>query len=244
MRNQVFEPRRHDERGFAPAFTLIELLVVIAIIAVLAGLLLPALSKAKESARGTYCATNLRQIAVASVTYSADFGGHLPSFRDWLFTKPGDLTTGRIFPYLSSKPVFLCPTDKIELTSKTRPPSAPLPALPFGQNRNYPRDYSYAMNCAICHATDLSTFLEPSKTVVYMEAALPTNDYSGLAGPALVSQALAFRHNKRGHLVFADLRLEKMNKKSYDKLATTKRFWFPTEDTRGPGGGSIAANLK
>ncbi|HEX4121278.1 MAG TPA: type II secretion system protein, partial [Verrucomicrobiae bacterium] len=63
----------------ARAFTLIELLVVIAVIAILAGLLLPALARAKLEGQRTYCANNMHQLVLSWFMYNGDFSGRIVS---------------------------------------------------------------------------------------------------------------------------------------------------------------------
>jgi len=143
------ESQRHS------AFTLIELLVVIAIIAILAALLLPSLSKAKERALTIECLNNLRQLQLCVELYAGDHndsfppnhsvydimtGAPIPGLDLSLTWCPGNaradtntanIEQGYLFPYNRSTAIYHCPADKATVITLTGQP------LPILRSRSY-----------------------------------------------------------------------------------------------------------
>jgi len=136
-------------------FTLIELLVVIAIIAILAAILFPVISSAKERSRQAMCCSNLKQLMMAIRAYCDDHQGMLPRVIEWGPGLPDwagnqtcgvafKVSDGPIWKYVRNAKVYACPTD-----------------IAFRGNTNWP--LSYSMNWklgtlyGVRHTTNLET---------------------------------------------------------------------------------------
>ena len=102
-------------------FTLIELLVVIAIIAILASILFPVFARARENARRSSCASNLKQIGISLAQYTQDYDEKMPNIVQDTYWDIRFYWTGVVQPYIKSTQVFDCPSNLTEV------PNAPVP---------------------------------------------------------------------------------------------------------------------
>jgi prepilin-type N-terminal cleavage/methylation domain-containing protein/prepilin-type processing-associated H-X9-DG protein len=166
---------RRRERRAPTAFTLIELLVVIGIIGILAGLSLPAISKAKDKAHQAVCRNNLRQIAIGFELYRGDSHGQFPTAgskglygpqpEDWIWWQQNrDVNQSSIAKHVSAfdARLFTCAADRAALALQQQPKNLP----------DDPYRYSYSLtsfnlvNTSTNRGTNISDYANPGMSSI------------------------------------------------------------------------------
>ena len=141
--------KRNDSHKHRTGFTLVELLIVISIIAILAAILFPVFSRARESARRASCQSNLKQIGLAGMQYSRDYDDCLPPAVFVPGMNPATPAT-RTFvdllqPYVANLQIFVCPSLSKPAFDAVHEPAS-TSTLVAGSGPIYTRALSYGLN--------------------------------------------------------------------------------------------------
>lgn len=149
----------YTSKAHKSAFTLIELLVVIAIIAILAAILFPVFSRARDNARRSSCQSNLKQMGLAFMQYSQDYDESLPCGKKQGSEFRGNGWAGQVAPYTKSIEVFRCPSDPTERSGAMNP------LLSYAYNSGI----TYILTPTNYNGPRLAAFTSTPKTVLLFE---------------------------------------------------------------------------
>lgn len=192
------------------AFTLMELLVVIAILAILAAVLFPVFSQAREKARGAKCLSNMRQIGMAANMYLDDWEGRL------YFHHAGleEITwASRLAPYTRNSGIYICPSDPE--TALINPNSGEVHRPSYLINAYFTHNFPPGSNEHVefpvnQYTRDDPRIVSPSETILFCESGIKSrghnqDDYDAWNGLRAVEPLFnVTRHNGGSHYCFLD----------------------------------------